>query len=114
MINYLQSITALGLRSGVQRAAMSQQKIQAIQTDDGQTYDVESVRALKKLEISTALHEKRLEERDLAPPKPRKEGGYTRSTESRPANGQRTFSNPRSTPFPRVGLLYPGAVDILI
>jgi len=83
MINYLQSITVFGLNTGLQRAAIAQQKVHAIQTDDDETYDVESVRALRGLNMSTSMNEERTEERKHGLRTPQDEEDYIRATQDR-------------------------------
>ncbi|MBF0446073.1 MAG: hypothetical protein HQL68_10835 [Magnetococcales bacterium] len=83
MINYLQTITVFGLRTGLQRAAARKDKTQAIQTDNNKTFAVGGIQSLKEVEISTALNEDRLEERKHGLRTPQNEEKYLLATHIR-------------------------------
>jgi hypothetical protein len=83
MINYLQTITVFGLRTGIQRAAARKAKTQAIQTDNNKTFAVGGVTSLKEIETSTALDEDRLEERKHGLRTPKSEEKYLMATHIR-------------------------------
>jgi hypothetical protein len=114
MINYLQTISVFGLPNGLQRAAMAEQKVQAIQTDNDSTFDVESVRALKELEVSTAMDEDRMEERKHGLRTPQSEEDYLRATKARIIYNH-PGSNPMHKTTPYHNLPYPsgGTIDIM-
>ncbi|MBF0358173.1 MAG: hypothetical protein HQL70_06160 [Magnetococcales bacterium] len=83
MINYLQTITVFGISNGLQRAAAREQKTHDIQTDDNETFDIESIRSLKEIERSTPTHEDRMEKRKHTVQTPQKKGGHMQATYSR-------------------------------
>jgi hypothetical protein len=80
VINYLQTITVFGLSTGLQKAAARDQKTHAIQTDDNETFSVESIRSLKEIERSTATDEDRTEERKHGIRTPQSEEDYLQAT----------------------------------
>ncbi|MBF0381611.1 MAG: hypothetical protein HQL69_11370 [Magnetococcales bacterium] len=83
MINYLQTIAAFGLLTGLQRAAAKKDKTFAIQTDNNKTIAAGGITSLKQVEISTALDEDRLQERKHGIRTPKSEEKYLMATHLR-------------------------------
>ena len=67
----------------MQRAAVAQQRIHSIRTDNDEVFDIESVRALRELEVSTAMNEDRTQERKHGLRTPQDEEDYMVDTLNR-------------------------------
>ncbi|MBF0142834.1 MAG: hypothetical protein HQL57_04310 [Magnetococcales bacterium] len=83
MINYLQSVSALGVMTSVQSQASTQQAVRQLQTDNDRVMDQASVHGLNHSHDAKPMDEESVEERKRSFRDPRGEDSYLRDTSSR-------------------------------